>query len=147
MQIRALTTQSEAETLSVAYAFAAQLHAGDVVLFFGDLGAGKTTFIRGMMQHFDASLQITSPTFALVNVYPTQPRVYHFDLYRIGGDSDLIDVGFEECLESDGIVLVEWAEKCGAMTPPRRWEVRLAVVDETRRAIEIERIDNDHPRD
>ncbi len=146
MQIEKLTSQSEAETLSVARQLAARLHAGDVVLFFGELGAGKTTFIRGMMQVFDAKLQVSSPTFALVNVYPTQPRIYHFDLYRIGGDSDLIDVGLEECFDNDGIVLVEWAEKCSAIAPSRRWEVRLVVVDEDRRAIEIERIDDDDSR-
>jgi tRNA threonylcarbamoyladenosine biosynthesis protein TsaE len=105
-------SRSEGESIDIARQFAATLKGGALLLLHGDLGAGKTLFTRGIVSSFDAAVTVTSPTFSLVNVYPTQPVIYHFDLYRIQNDADLIDLGFAEYLESDGIVIVEWGEKC-----------------------------------
>jgi tRNA threonylcarbamoyladenosine biosynthesis protein TsaE len=146
MQLLETTTRSESETFAVAERFAEMLRPGDNVLFYGELGAGKTAFIRSLVRHFGAGITVTSPTFALINVYPTQPPIYHFDLYRLSSDSDLTDLGFDEYLESAGIVLVEWAEKCRQQIPTRYYSVRMQIAGESERAIKIERSYDDDPR-
>ena len=137
-------TGSEQETAAVARKLAKRLGAGEVVLLYGTLGAGKTAFVRGILQYFDASVAVTSPTYTLINVYPTTPAIYHFDLYRLRDENDLLDVGFEEYLDAGGIVLVEWAEKCGRLKPERGWEVYLTIEGESRRHISLGRIEDDN---
>lgn len=126
----------------MAQELAGRLKANDVVLFYGSLGAGKTAFIRGILNHFNPKIGVTSPTYTLVNVYPTDPEIFHFDLYRLQGENDLADVGFDEYLDSGGIVLVEWAEKCGRLKPARGYEVKLEILGETIREITIGRIED-----
>jgi tRNA threonylcarbamoyl adenosine modification protein YjeE len=131
-------SKSEAETLELARRFAAELAPGDNVLLIGDLGAGKTTFTRGVVAYFDSSVQVTSPTFTLVQVYPTKPVISHIDLYRINDDTDLADLGLEEFFDTDAIVIVEWAEKCAARQPLRFYRVTLSLRSLTERDILIE---------
>jgi tRNA threonylcarbamoyladenosine biosynthesis protein TsaE len=133
-------SRSEEETLAVAREFAATLRPGAVVLLKGELGAGKTFFTRGIVSCFDAQVLATSPTFSLVNVYPTTPPIYHFDLYRIANDSELSDLGFEEYLESDGIVLIEWGERCEHLVTVDHTRVSFAMAGEESREIVIEEI-------
>lgn len=137
---RELVTGSESETEAVAESLAGQLLPGDTVLFFGTLGAGKTAFIRGILRRFDTKVEVTSPTYTLVNVYPTQPPIFHFDLYRIQDENDLLDLGFDEYLDAGGIVLVEWAEKCGRFMPASGYRVSLEIASKTTRKITIGRI-------
>jgi len=133
-------SNSESATIDIAQQFAATLKPGNLVLLFGDLGAGKTLFTRGLVSYFDKTVSATSPTFSLVNVYPTTPPIYHLDLYRIQGDTELIDLGFEEYLESDGIVLVEWGEKCEHLLSMDYIRIDFTMVDEGSREIVIEEI-------
>ncbi|MCK4856397.1 MAG: tRNA (adenosine(37)-N6)-threonylcarbamoyltransferase complex ATPase subunit type 1 TsaE [candidate division Zixibacteria bacterium] len=133
-------SQSETQTREIADRFAAQLAAGDRVLLIGDLGAGKTVFAQGLVAHFDQDIEVTSPSYALVHAYPTTPQIFHIDLYRITDDNDLADLGFDEYLESDGIVVIEWAEKCRKHWPQRYYRVMLKMVAETERLITIEEI-------
>jgi len=135
-------TRSESETSAVAEQFAARLQAGDTVLFYGELGAGKTTFIRSLVRHFASDIAVSSPTFAMINVYPTDPMIYHIDLYRLGSEVDLFDLGLDEYLNGSGITLIEWAEKCGSLTPERTYVVHIAISSATERSIRIE--DNGH---
>jgi tRNA threonylcarbamoyladenosine biosynthesis protein TsaE len=134
-------SNSESATTDIARQFAAGLKPGTLVLLFGDLGAGKTLFARGVVSYFSKTVLATSPTFSLVNVYPTTPPIYHLDLYRIQGDAELIDLGFEEYLESDGIVLVEWGEKCEQMLRMDYIRISFTMVGEERRDIVIEEIE------
>ncbi len=130
-------TNSESETAAVAAVLAERLQPGDSVLLFGSLGAGKTAFVRGILGSFDQHIEVTSPTYTLINVYPTSPPIYHFDLYRLRDENDLLDVGFDEYLDSGGIVLVEWAEKCGRLKPTVGYAVTLAITGESTRQITI----------
>jgi len=100
------------DTYRIASELAATLKPGDVIALSGDLGAGKTTFVRGiaMTLHGHAS-DVTSPTFTLMNVYDGTPPIYHFDWYRIDSLSALHTLGMEEYLEGEGIAVVEWGEK------------------------------------
>lgn len=135
-------SNSESATIGIAQQFAAELRPRDLVLLFGELGAGKTSFTRGVVSYFDKTVSATSPTFSLVNVYPTIPPIYHLDLYRIQADAELIDLGFEEYLESDGIVLVEWGEKCEHQLPRGYTRISFAVIDEESREIVVEEIEH-----
>jgi tRNA threonylcarbamoyladenosine biosynthesis protein TsaE len=137
-------TDSESDTAVVAATLASRLRPGDAVLLYGSLGAGKTAFVRGILTAFDPLVEVTSPTYTLVNVYPTNPPVFHFDLYRLRDENDLLDVGFDEYLDANGIVLVEWAEKCGRLKPATGYSVSLEITGETSRMITIDRIGDAH---
>lgn len=135
-------SNSESATIDIARQFAAGLKLGHLVLLFGDLGAGKTLFTRGVVSYFNETVSATSPTFSLVNVYPTIPPIYHLDLYRIQGDAELLDLGFEEYLESDGIVLIEWGEKCEHLLSMDYIRISFTMVGEESRDIVIEEIEH-----
>src|SRR3989344_4050210 len=99
------------ETQKLAYNFSKNLKAGSVVVFFAPLGAGKTTFIKNIVQNFSKkNIEVTSPTFVYMNIYDTETPIYHFDLYRIKNSSDFINFGFDEYFSNNGICLIEWAE-------------------------------------
>lgn len=101
-------SHSEAETEKIGEEFAEYLGANSVVAFFGDLGAGKTAFIRGICRRLGVK-SVHSPTFGLLNEYEGRIPIYHFDAYRIDADG-WYDAGFDEYLEAGGICLIEWAE-------------------------------------
>jgi len=87
-----------------------RLHTGDVILLTGELGAGKTTFVRGVAHGTGSKAPVASPTFQLVRVYPGRVQLAHIDLYRIENSSELRDLGLEE-LAQQGAVVVEWGER------------------------------------
>lgn len=103
-------TKSEDETRQLAKKLAERFRAGDVILYRGDLGAGKTAFTKGLADFFGSAEQVASPTFALVNEYPGRVPIFHFDLYRISGFDDLYAIGFFDYLDRGGILAVEWSE-------------------------------------
>jgi tRNA threonylcarbamoyladenosine biosynthesis protein TsaE len=120
-----VTTRSEQETVDFARAFAARLHPGSVVLLVGDLGAGKTVFVRGLALGLGLDPDaVSSPTFTLIQEYRGRPSLYHVDLYRLQG-ADVDDLGLEELVAGDAIVAVEWAEKLRER-PAGAIEVRFA---------------------
>lgn len=131
-------TKSEDETTRTAEQFAATLSAGDIVLLDGDLGAGKTVFAKGIISKLSkGKLVANSPTFVIVNIYDTQPKVYHFDLYRIEDQSELDAIGAEEYFFSDGISLVEWPERVEGYFPETAIRVYIKKLDDNTRSIEI----------
>ena len=103
-------SNSEQETRDFAKQIAAKLRAGDVILFNGDMGAGKTAFTRGLAEYLGTDGEVSSPTFALVHEYYGSVPLFHFDLYRISGFDDLYAVGFFDYLDRGGILTVEWSE-------------------------------------
>ncbi len=104
------TTDSPAETEEVGKRFGETLRKGDVVLLIGELGAGKTTFVRGIAQGTGSHAPVASPTFQLVRIYPGRVQLAHVDLYRIENSAELRDLGLEE-LAGQGAVVVEWGER------------------------------------
>ena len=108
-------SNSEAETYKIGYELAKELKKGDVIAFFGDLGAGKTALTKGICGYFDIK-DVHSPTFTIVNEYCGNITVYHFDAYRIDSQS-WIDGGFDEYLFNDGICIIEWAENLTDILP------------------------------
>ncbi|MGN0688475.1 MAG: tRNA (adenosine(37)-N6)-threonylcarbamoyltransferase complex ATPase subunit type 1 TsaE [Oscillospiraceae bacterium] len=103
-------TNSVEETLAAAEEVAASLHAGDILLYEGDMGAGKTHFTKGIAKYLGIEDEVTSPTFALVNEYSGALPLFHFDLYRIDNCDDLYAIGFYDYLDRGGIIAAEWSE-------------------------------------
>lgn len=105
-------TRSEEETFQLAHELAEEFEGDEVVLLFGELGAGKTVFAKGIASGLglEDSHHVCSPSFTLVNIYQAKYPIYHVDLYRLGTSAEVQDLGWEDYL-GQGIVLVEWAEK------------------------------------
>lgn len=133
-------SNSAEETLEIASNFAKTLSRGDIVLLDGDLGAGKTVFVKGVANAFSGGNVIAvSPTFVIVNVYNTDPEIYHFDLYRINDVSELDAIGAEEYFYGDGISFVEWPERAEGMFPSSAIKVYIEKLGESKRKIRIDR--------
>ncbi|OPZ93206.1 MAG: tRNA threonylcarbamoyladenosine biosynthesis protein TsaE [Firmicutes bacterium ADurb.Bin419] len=105
-----IKTFSADETMLAGKALGNILSIGDVVCLTGDLGTGKTAFTNGIAGALGIEDYITSPTFTIVNEYKTEIPLYHFDVYRISDPEEMYDIGFEEYLYGDGVVVIEWAE-------------------------------------
>jgi tRNA threonylcarbamoyladenosine biosynthesis protein TsaE len=139
MEDRRLVTKSEAETVRLGRSLAADLRAGDVVLLEGVLGAGKTALSRGIASGLGVpEEEVRSPTFTLVNPYRGRLPVYHVDLYRIEAARDLDELGLEEILGTDGVAIVEWAERLAVWRPPYALVVRIEDRGGSEREIRIE---------
>ena len=134
------SSDSVQQTESIAMDLAARLRGGECVALHGNLGAGKTQFVRGLVRGLGGPPRaVSSPTFVLLNVYPGgRLTVYHLDAYRVGGAEDFEAIGFPELLEQGGVVVVEWAERVRELLPARCIAVRITPVGETARTIEIE---------
>ena len=112
----------------------ARLGPGDVVGLTGELGAGKTCFVQGLVRGLGVTTAATSPTFVLVNEYRGRLPVHHVDVYRTQSLTELLDLGLEELLAGGGVTLVEWADRCEPLLPPRTIRVHIdGVGDEPRR--------------
>ena len=104
-----ITVYSEEEMISLGKLLARVLDNNDVVYLTGELGAGKTTLVRGIARGFGYTGRVNSPTFTLMNIYTAEIEIFHFDFYRLQGN-DLSDLGLEEYLEKDGLSLIEWPQ-------------------------------------
>lgn len=135
-------TTSEEETNILASQLASKLLPGAIVLLNGDMGAGKSVFARGIIQSLGYKGVVTSPTFTLMNEYPTEPVVYHFDLYRLKSYDQLYDIGYDEYIYSDGISLIEWSEKMEHLLPENYVEIIIEKIDPTTRKITVIPDDN-----
>ena len=103
-------TKSEAETEALGEKLAAALPGGSVVAMYGDLGAGKTAFVRGMARGMGLSCRVSSPTFTIVNEYLGERELIHFDMYRLSDADELFDIGWEDYLARGAVCAVEWSE-------------------------------------
>jgi tRNA threonylcarbamoyladenosine biosynthesis protein TsaE len=120
-----MITRSEEETLDLAGRFSAYLGSGDVVALFGELGAGKTLFVRGVCRGLGVKEAVTSPTFTLVQEYRGKLPVYHVDFYRLEAAA-IYELDLDWYFRSEGITLIEWAERGLGVLPEHRYEVRLS---------------------
>jgi tRNA threonylcarbamoyladenosine biosynthesis protein TsaE len=133
------TSRSVADTESIAASLAPTLTPGDVIALEGQLGAGKTQFVRGLVRALGGDARaVSSPTFILLNVYQT-PRfaVFHLDAYRVHSGEDFIDIGFTEFLDQNCIVVVEWPSRVADILPKDRINITLEITGKTTREITI----------
>lgn len=121
----AAVTHSAEETAALGRRLGGMLGAGDFVALVGELGSGKTQFVRGVAAGLgvDPAIPVTSPTYTLMNEYAGRVPFYHFDLYRLGGGSDLRELGFDDFFYGEGACLVEWAERLQGEIPAERLTV------------------------
>ena len=131
-------TKSPSETEAVGAALARVLQPGAVIAYRGDLGAGKTAFTRGLAKGLGVKENVTRPTFTIVNEYLSGSMpLFHFDMYRLGSEDELFDIGWEDYLERGGVCAVEWSENVwGAMEDAI--VITISRLDEDTRKIEIE---------
>ena len=108
--MREQLTHSEAETEAFGREFAKQLPVPAVVCLYGELGAGKTAFVRGMASGLGITAAVSSPTFTIVNEYPGDPELIHFDMYRLHDADELFDIGWEDYLRRNAVLVIEWSE-------------------------------------
>ena len=131
-------TNSEEETSAVGEQLARMLRAGDVVLLFGELGAGKTAFVRGLARGLGASPDdVSSPTFTLIQEYGGRHMLYHVDLYRLE-PNEIPDLGLDDLVLGDGVVAIEWADRW-ASRPNDAIEVTIEDQGEDARSVRISR--------
>jgi len=131
---RELVTVSAAGTEAAAERLARHLRRGDLVLLVGDLGAGKTTFVRGLARGLGSPADVMSPTFQLVRVYPGRVQLAHVDLYRLVDPDELGDLGLDELLE-EGAAVVEWGER---LDGPATARVSFEMLEDDRRRLRLE---------
>jgi tRNA threonylcarbamoyladenosine biosynthesis protein TsaE len=128
--------RSVEETQLLAARLAPLLAPGDVLCLFGDLGAGKTCFTKGLVAGLGGDPdECTSPTFVLMQIHPGRLPVYHFDAYRLRAARDLLDLGSDEILSLDGVSVIEWADRVPEALPVDRLEIHFAVAGPTARAL------------
>jgi tRNA threonylcarbamoyladenosine biosynthesis protein TsaE len=132
-------SHSVEETERIAADLAKQLNGGECVALHGEMGAGKTQFVRGLVRGLGGNPRaVSSPTFVLLNVYDEgRLKVFHLDAYRISGAEDFETIGFAELIEQGEIVVVEWAERVERLLPRDRIDVRIAANGKTSRQINI----------
>lgn len=116
------STRNDSEMVTMGKKIAAELKGGDVVLLYGELGAGKTTLTRGMAEYFGIKKTITSPTFTLMNVYRVESKKYkvkrlaHIDTYRLENEKQLIEIGAEDYIgDPETVCVIEWPEKASGL--------------------------------
>lgn len=132
-------THSPEESISLAERIGVLLRAGDVIAYHGDLGAGKTTFTRGLALGMGMDDLVTSPTFALVHTYGAPPLMLcHFDMYRISGEEELETTGFYDYPPEESVFAVEWSENIAEALAPGTIHITLERLDDTTRRITIE---------
>ncbi len=133
------SSASPEATRTFARKLSERLQAGDVVLLQGNLGAGKTEFVKGMAEGFGVTEPVTSPTFALLNLYQGRIPVYHFDLYRLTRAEELYEIGFDEFVGGGGLALVEWPDLFATEMPDEYLKVVIGPgAGLTERTIQVE---------
>lgn len=136
-------TKNENETMSFAREFAKQIKSPCVIILKGDLGAGKTHFVKGFVQGKKIKSLVTSPTFTIMNIYQGKKlKVYHFDMYRLSSSEEAEELGFYEYFDHDsldGITIVEWPEHVPELAKNYDIEITIQKLGQDKRLIEISR--------
>lgn len=134
---------SEEETENTAFNLAKEnmIKSGDIIALYGDLGAGKTAFTRGLTRFFSPDSRVTSPTFSLVNQYR---NIFHFDMYRINSEDDLLSIGFYDYLDSpdEKIIVIEWFEKIADFFDENTVRIDILKLDGNQRKIIFKRLNS-----
>ena len=138
MRVLNIVSHSEKQTVALAKKLAPSFKRGDFISLNGSLGSGKTVFVRGLAGALKVDeAEVSSPSFTFVNEYPGEIPLYHFDLYRIKDSSELYEIGWDEYLGREGLVVVEWGEKAAEMLPARYYRIDFKIISKNDREINI----------
>jgi len=139
-----LASDSPERTEELGYALGRRLKAGDLVALFGDLGSGKTTMVKGIARAFGIpGRDVTSASYTIIAEYPGQPPLFHIDLYRVERQEDIDATGIWDCVGTDSVAVIEWAEKLGDGCGKECIRVRIKDAGDDRREISIEGLDEE----
>lgn len=138
-----INTNSAEETMNLGERLGKILRPGDVLALFGDLGAGKTTFTKGIARGLGLADDIHSPTFTLIHEHIGPTPLYHVDLYRLETEEEVDSLGIEEYIYSEGITIIEWADRMRLTLPPERLDIELKMKGDNDREMIFE---TDSPR-
>ena len=136
--IMEILTHTVEETELAGQVLSRTLTPGTVVALYGDLGAGKTAFVRGMAKGLNSPSRVTSPTFTIVNEYEGEIPLFHFDMYRLGGADELFGIGWDDYLARGGICVVEWSENVLDAFDGTEIKVTIEKLSDTDRKISVE---------
>lgn len=126
MNAQRILSKSPGETARLGERLAGCLKGGDIICFFGDLGSGKTTLIKGIARGLNVSpAKVNSPTFVLMNAYEGRLPLFHFDFYRLENIQGIGSIGYDEFLYDDGVSVIEWADRLGTFLPEEYLKVEL----------------------
>lgn len=138
--MKQIISESKEDTFKLGKEFAKKLKQGDVVGLIGELGSGKTVFTKGIAEGLGIDqMNVTSPTFTIINEYEGKLKLFHFDLYRINSTDELESLGYEEYFYNEGVVVIEWAEKCIDVLPPGCYLIYFEYIDENKRKLRFSR--------
>lgn len=126
------------ETAALGEVLGEVARAGDVIVFFAGLGAGKTTMTQGIARGLGAPDEVTSPTFILMQVYPGRLPLYHVDAYRLHGEQEALAIGLDEAIDGEGLCILEWAENISGLWPASRLEVEIVQTGPGQRRITLQ---------
>ena len=134
-----IISNSPLETEELGEQLGSLLSAGTTVALQGGLGSGKTCFTRGIVASAapESAHLVSSPTFAIMNIYPGSGTVYHFDFYRLSGDNDIAELGFDDYFHGDGVCVIEWSERLFELLPIDHITVGFEFTGNTRRCITL----------
>ena len=136
--IMEILTHTVEETELAGQVLSRTLTPGTVVALYGDLGAGKTAFVRGMAKGLNSPSRVTSPTFTIVNEYSGSLELFHFDMYRLASSEELFDIGWEDYLGRGGVCVVEWSENVSDAFDGTEIKVTIDKLSDTDRRISLE---------
>jgi len=138
MKTAKVFSSSQNQTITLGKKISKHLSAGDILCLFGDLGSGKTTFVKGLADGLKINQDnVHSPSFVLMNYYEGKMPLYHFDLYRVDTQKEIAALGYEEFLYGKGVAVVEWAERLGDLIPEEHLSISFLHKSENERRIEI----------
>ena len=133
-----IESHSVEETIKTGYEFGKKLKPGDVVCLEGDLGAGKTHFIKGVASYFGIDPEsVSSPTYTLIHEYSGELPVYHFDCYRLKSEQEALEIGAEEYFYGEGVCLVEWPGIIDSLIPDEAIWIKISHLSDSKRTISI----------
>ena len=118
-----IITKSPEETKKIGKEVGKLARPGDLLAFYGELGAGKTCFIQGISQQLEVKDYVTSPSFTIINEYQGKIPIYHFDLFRLNNAEEILELGYEEYFYGEGLAVIEWAEKIEQLLPKEHLKI------------------------
>jgi len=135
----AVNTSSAKETFQLGETLGQIATESFVIAMKGDLGSGKTVFVQGLAKGLDVpdTYYVTSPSYTLINEYPGRLPLFHVDLYRLAGGTDLTEIGIHDLFEEQGVIAIEWAERLEAQEPDEHLALRIDTTGETKRLIRL----------